>query len=265
MQLPPSFNCDDKNRVCHLHKSLYGIKQASKQWYSKISEFLCSHGYKQSFVDHSLYLKFNNSQITALLIYVDDVILVGDDIAEINSITNLLDHTFKIKNLGNLTYFLGFEVARSSKGIQLCQRKYTTDILSEARMLGSTPTSTPMNFSRHKNTEIRELLFDSAPFRRLIGRLIYLTHTSPDITFTMHHLSQFIATPTSLHHRASMQIIRYLKQHPRHGIFFDSTSNLHLKAFCDSDWAGCPDTRRSVTGYIIYIGKSPICWKSKKQ
>ena len=151
MQLPPGFNCDDKNRVCHLHKSLYGLKQASRQWYSKLSEFLCSHGYKQSFANHSLYLKFNNSHIIALLIYVDDVILARDDIAEINSITNLLYHTFKIKNLGNLTYFLGFEVARSSKGIQLCQRKYIIDILSEAGMLGSAPTSTPMNFSRHKN------------------------------------------------------------------------------------------------------------------
>ena len=97
MQLPPGFICDDKNRVWHLHKSLYGLKQPSRQWYFKLSEFLCSHGYKQSFVDHSLYLKFNNSHITALLIYVDDVILAGDDIVEINSITNLLDHTFKIK------------------------------------------------------------------------------------------------------------------------------------------------------------------------
>ena len=122
-----------------------------------------------------------------------------------------------------------------------------------------------MNFSRHKNTETGELLSDPAPFRRLIGRLIYLTHTRPDITFDVHHLSQFIAAPTSLHHRASMRILRYLKQHPGQGIFFDSTNNLQLKAFCDLDWVGCPDTRRSVTGYIIYIGNSPICWKSKKQ
>jgi len=212
MQLPPGFICDDKNRVWHLHKSLYGLKQPSRQWYFKLSEFLCSHGYNQSFADHSLYLKFINSHIIALLIYVDDVILVGDDIAKINSITNLLDHAFKIKNMGNLTYFLGFEVARSSKGIQLCQQKYITDILNEAGMLGSAPISTPMNFSRHKNKEIGEILFDPAPFRRLIGRLIYLTHTRLDVTFVVHHLSQFIVAPTSLHHRASMWILCYLKQ-----------------------------------------------------
>ena len=259
MHLPPGFNEHDKNLVCHLHKSLYGLKQASRQWYSKLSEFLCSHGYNQSFADHSLYLKFNKSCITALLIYVDDVILAGNDIDEINAITDLLNCTFRIKNVGNLTYFLGFEIARNNKGIHLCQRKYTIDILKEAGMLGSAPMPTPMNFSRHKSTNIGEPLVDPTPFRRLLGRLIYLTNTRPDITFAVHHLSQFIAAPTTLHHQASMRILRYLKRHPRQGIFFDSTSNLQLKAFCDSDWVGCPTTRRSVTSYIIYIGNSPIC------
>jgi len=134
---------------------------------------------------------------------VADVILTRNNINEINNITDLLDCTFKIKNLGNLTYFLGFEVARSSKGIYLCQRKYTLDILKEVGMLGSTPISTPMNFSKHKTAEPREILADPAPFRRFLGGLIYLTHTRPDITFVVHHLSQFIATPTYLHHRAS--------------------------------------------------------------
>jgi len=132
-------------------------------------------------------------------------------------------------------------------------------------MLGSAPMPTPMNFSRHKSTNIGEPLADPTPFRRLLGRLIYLTHTRPDITFVVHHLSQFITTPTTLHHQASMRILRYLKHHPGQGIFFDSISNLQLKAFCDSDWAGCPTIRRSITGYIIYISNYPICWKSKKQ
>jgi len=175
MQLPPGFSHHDRSHVCHLHKSLYGLKQASRQWYSKLSYFLCSHGYTQSFIDNSLYLKFNNSYVTTLLIYVDDVILTGNDINEINNITNLLDCTFKIKNQGNLTYFLGFEVV-SSKGVYLCQRKYTLDILKEPEMLGSTLISTPMNFSRHKIVELGDILTDPAPFRRLwVASFVLLT------------------------------------------------------------------------------------------
>jgi len=155
MKLPPGFSHHDRSHVCHLHKSLYGLKQASRQWYSKLLDFLCSHGYTHSFADNSLYLKFNDSYVRALLIYVDDVILTRNDINEINNITNLLDCTSKLKNLGNLKYFLSFEVARSSKGIYSCQRKYTLDILKEAGMLGSTPILTTMNISRHKTTEPR--------------------------------------------------------------------------------------------------------------
>jgi len=125
-------------------------------------------------------------------------------------------------------------------------------------MLGSVPMPTLMNFSKHKSTNIGEPLVDPTPFRRLLGRLIYLTHTRLDITFVVHHLNQFIVASTTLHHQASMRILHYLKHHPGQGIFFDSTSSLQLKAFCDSDWAGCPITRRSVTGYIIYIANSPI-------
>jgi len=153
MHLRLSFNKDNENNVCHLHKSLYGLKQASRQWYYKLSYFLCSHGYTQSLADHSLNLKFNDSSIIVLLIYVDDVILAGNDMKEINDITNFLDCTFKIQNLGNLTYFLGFEVARSNKGINLCQRKYALDILKEAKMLGLAPISTPLKFSKHKATD----------------------------------------------------------------------------------------------------------------
>jgi len=166
------------------------------------------------FVDHSLYLKFNESCITVLLIYVDDVILAGDDKDEINVVSDLLNSTFRIKILGNLTCFLGFEIARN-KGIHLCQRKYTLDNLKEAGMLRSAPMSTPMNFSKHKITNTGEPLADPTPFRRFLGHLIYLTHTRSYITFVVHHLSQFIVAPTTLHHQASMRILCYLKHHPR--------------------------------------------------
>jgi len=130
----------------------------------------------KSFAYHSLYLKFNESRIITLLIFVDDVFLVGGDIDEINVITNLLDCTFRIKNLGNLTYFLIFKIARSSKGIHMCQCKYILDILKEVGMLGFAPITTLVNFSKHKITNTGEHLSNPTPFRCL-GRLTYITHT----------------------------------------------------------------------------------------
>jgi len=265
MDLPPGISSTNPKQVCKLHKSLYGLKQASRQWYDKLSTFLISHQFKQANVDHSLFIKTVGSNFTALLVYVDDIILTGNDIEEINRITSMLVQCFKIKNLGDLTYFLSIEVARSSKGIYLCQRKYALDLLHEAGMLASAPVSTPMNFSKRITTTDETPLANPTPYRRLVGRLIYLTNTRPDITHAVHQLSQHVAAPTHTHHQASLRVLRYLKSNLGQGILLAADSEIKLKGFSDADWAGCPDTRRSVTGYIVYLGHSPVAWRSKKQ
>jgi len=147
MQLPLGMKVKGENQVCLLNKSLYGLKNASRQWYAKLCSFLLMHDFKQTSVDHSLFVKHVHNKITILPVYVDDIILTGNDIDVIHDTTTMLDNAFKIKNLGDLTYFLGFEVARNSKGIHLSQRKYTLDMLDETGMLESSPVSTPMNFS----------------------------------------------------------------------------------------------------------------------
>nr|KYP54539.1 Copia protein [Cajanus cajan] len=115
MTLPPGMYQNQSNKVFRLHKSLYGLKQASRQWYARLSTFLISHGYKQCSTDYSLFLKHNFNSFTALLVYVDDIVLTGNDLAEITNITQLLDVAFKIKDLGDLRFFLGFEVARKKQ------------------------------------------------------------------------------------------------------------------------------------------------------
>jgi len=162
---------------------------------------LISHGFKQCASDHSLFLKHGYKTITALLVYVDDIVLSGNDLAEIQSITQLLDNAFKIKDLGDPRYFLGFEAARKSIGINLCQRKYALDILSDVGMLGSKPISTPSNYTTklHQHSGTLISMEDASFFRRLIGKLIYLTNTRPYITYVVQFLSQFVTTPTSAH------------------------------------------------------------------
>ncbi|KAK2387518.1 cysteine-rich RECEPTOR kinase [Trifolium repens] len=169
MTIPPGYklahSASSSTKVCKLNKSIYGLKQASRQWYSKLSDSLISLGYSHSNADYSLFTKTCNNKFTALLIYVDDIVLTGNDFSEIQLVKSFLNDKFKIKDLGQLRYFLGLEVARSTSGIMLNQRNYTLELLSDT----------------------------------------------------------------------------------------------------DSDWATCPTTRRSVTGFTVFLGDSLISWKSKKQ
>nr|KYP36274.1 Retrovirus-related Pol polyprotein from transposon TNT 1-94 [Cajanus cajan] len=226
MQLPPGITPSFPGQVCRLQRSLYGLKQASRQWYA---------------------------------------LLAGNDLTEIHHLTSLLHNTFQIKDLGNLKYFLGLEVARNHTGIHLCQRKYTLDLLSDTGMLASKPVSTPMDYSTHLSASSGTPFTDTAAYRRLVGRLIYLTNTRPDITYAVQQLSQFVSNPTTAHRQALFRILCYLKGTPGSGIFLSVNSSVQLRAFSDYDWAGCPDTRRSITGFAVYLGDSLISWKSKKQ
>ncbi|XP_017428762.1 uncharacterized mitochondrial protein AtMg00240-like [Vigna angularis] len=130
-------------------------------------------------------------------------------------------------------------------------------------MLAIAPVSTPMNFSTKVSSEGQPLA-DPTAFRRLIERLIYLTNTRPDITYVVHRLSQYVASPTQTHHQAAFRILRYIKNTPGQGLFLNTTSPLTLKAYNDSDWTGYPDSRKSTTCYIVYLDDSSISWKSKK-
>jgi len=251
MQLPQGFHTSSPNLVCRLKKSLYGLKQAGRKWYAKLSNFLLSHNYKIFTADHSLFLKHDGKHIMTLLVYVDDIILTGNNTMEIFAITSLLYNLFHIKNLGDLTYFLGIKVARNVIGIHLSQRKYVLDLLKDTGMLGCAPTPTLMlhnvKLSTKKGTPLGDA--ESTAYRRLIGRLIYLTNTRPDISFFVNHLIQFVSHPTSEHHQAAMRILHYLKRTPSKGIFLHSQSLIQLKAYSDSDWATCPETHKSITSF----------------
>ncbi|KAB2628158.1 hypothetical protein D8674_032953 [Pyrus ussuriensis x Pyrus communis] len=202
MSLPPGFGRKGETRVCKLHKSLYGLKQASRQWFIKLSCALRKVGYQQSKADYSLFVRNHDGKFTALLVYVDDIILAGNNIQAIEDTKSFLFKQFKLKDLGQLRYFLGIEIARSSKGITLSQRKYALEILEDAGHLGAKPATSPMEQNLSLRKDEGQWVTDPSSYRRLVGRLIYLTITRPDLVYAVHILiarDKLMKTTINLH------------------------------------------------------------------
>ncbi|KAF5763047.1 putative RNA-directed DNA polymerase [Helianthus annuus] len=265
MKIPHGYDKGGGTKVCRLRKSLYGLKQASRNWYQKFKPALLELGFKQSFADHSLFTYKKGEVFVGALIYVDDVIIVGNDQQKIQDTKTHLDTKFSIKDLGPLKYFLGIEVARTKDGLVLSQRKYTLDILEDSGMLGCKPCSFPMEQNVKLEDDSEDIRVDANMYKWLVGRLLYLQATRPDLTYWVNVLSQFVSDPRQNHLDAAMRVLRYLKATPGQGILFPKNGGTKLVTYCDADWLGCPFTRRSRTGYLLLLGGAPISWKSKKQ
>ncbi|RVW45682.1 Retrovirus-related Pol polyprotein from transposon RE2 [Vitis vinifera] len=265
MKLPPGFERSDPNLVCRLRKSLYGLKQAPRCWFAKLVTTLKGYGFLQSYFDYSLFTYTKGNVQINVLVYIDDLIISGNDSAALKTFKAYLSDCFKMKDLGILKYFLGIEVARSSAGLFLCQRKYTLDIVSEAGLLGAKPCGFPIEHNHRLGLVNGELMSNPKSYRRLVGRLIYLAVTRPDLAYSVHILSQFMQEPRIEHWEAALRVVRYLKGTPGQGILLRADSDLSLQGWCDSDWAACPVTRRSLSGWLVFLGQSPISWKTKKQ
>ncbi|CAM8911808.1 unnamed protein product [Rhodiola kirilowii] len=237
MQLPPGYFKTERaaGKVCKLTKNFYGLKQTPRQWFSKFTEVLLDFGFIQSLNDYSLFTLQEGAEFIILLVYVDDVLLIG------------------------------LEVARNSTGIFLHQRKCALDLLTEHDMVECKPAKTALPIKHQLSLSTTPLLKGHMPYRKLVGKLIYLTITRPDLSHYVHILSQFMSAPTVDHLKAAKKLLRYIKQAPAQGLFFSASSKLALTAYCDADWAACPRTQRSTTGFYTLLSHSLISWKTKKQ
>ncbi|RVX04903.1 Retrovirus-related Pol polyprotein from transposon TNT 1-94 [Vitis vinifera] len=197
MEIPPGFEESmAKNQVCKLQKSLYGLKQSPRAWFDRFTKAVLKLGYKQGQADHTLFVKKSHAgKLAILIVYVDDIILSGNDMGELQNLKKYLSEEFEVKDLGNLKYFLGMEVARSRKGIVVSQRKYILDLLKETGMLGCKPIDTPMDSQKKLGIEKESTPVDRGRYQRLVGRLIYLSHTRPDIGFAVSAVKSIHAQP----------------------------------------------------------------------
>uniref|UniRef100_A0A2N9IZP8 Integrase catalytic domain-containing protein n=1 Tax=Fagus sylvatica TaxID=28930 RepID=A0A2N9IZP8_FAGSY len=197
MQLPPVFSQPPgfSLKVCRLRRALYGLKQAPRAWFAKFSSTISQHGFSASSYDSALFFRRSDHGITLLLLYVDDMIITGDDMQGIQDLKRFLGQHFEMKDQGLLSYFLGLEVSSSSDGYYLTQAKYTSDLISRAGITDSKIVDTPIEYNNRLNTHDGEPLPDATLYRQLVGSLVYLTVTRPDISYAVHIVSQFMAAP----------------------------------------------------------------------
>ena len=248
MKMPPGFHSGQPGKVCRLQKSLYGLKQAPKCWFAKLATSLRNYGFRQSYYNYSLFTYQKSLVQLNILIYMDDLIISGNDSATLTNFKQYLCSCFNMKDLGVLKYFLGIEVARNPEGIYLCQRKYALDIIADSGNLGSKPILFPMEQNHKLATSTSPLLDNGEQYRKLVGRLIYLSFTRPDLAYSVYIISQFLGAPCHDHWDVAIRVVRYLKGCPGQGILLCSDCDLSLSGWCDLDWASCPLTRRSLSG-----------------
>uniref|UniRef100_A0A3Q7GJL0 Reverse transcriptase Ty1/copia-type domain-containing protein n=1 Tax=Solanum lycopersicum TaxID=4081 RepID=A0A3Q7GJL0_SOLLC len=204
--------------------------------------------------------------IVVVLIYVDDLLVAGSSCQMIEEKKQVLKDHFRIKDLGDLSFFLGNEFARNSEGILMHQRKYELELISDLGLGSSKPMSTPAKlnlkltkpeFDNLVGDESDSLLLNPGEYQRFVGR--------PNISYAVQSLSQFMQASKVSHMNAAIRVVKYVKQSQGFGILLTTQSTESLQAYCDDDWGSCANSRRSITGYLIKYGDSPISWKSKKQ
>jgi hypothetical protein len=237
--------------VCSLHKSLYGLKQAPRAWYSRFASFLLSPGFAEAKSDTSLFVYRRGSDTVYLLLYVDDIILTASSTEILQRTISTLQREFAMKDLGPLHHFLGITVERRPDGLFLHQRTYTLDVLKRAVMADCKPCSTPVDLKAKLAVDSGPPVRDPSRFRSIAGALQYLTFTRPDIAYAVQQVCLYMHDPRESHLAAMKRILRYLRGTPDYGLLLRRSRSADLVVYTDADWAGCPDTRRSTSGYAV--------------
>ncbi|GJU61792.1 putative RNA-directed DNA polymerase, partial [Tanacetum coccineum] len=282
MKQPQGFiDPQQPNHVCFLHMSLYGLKQTLRAWFKCLSKVLFDLGFKGSKTDPSLFIYSRGDTLLYILVYVDDIIVTGNNKGTIDNIICQLGSAFALKDLGPLNYFLGIEIVPHVSGILLSQKKYILELLQSAGLSNCNPVSSPMVTSSSLSLDDSTAFSNPVKYRQVVGSLQYVTLSRPDIAFAVNKVCQYMHAPTENHWSAVKRILRYLHGTVEHGMLIRRSSgstlqaftdvlwkgnpDTSLEAFSDADWAGDSDDRRSTGGFAIYLGSNLISWTARKQ
>ncbi|XP_059629548.1 uncharacterized mitochondrial protein AtMg00810-like [Cornus florida] len=226
--------------------------------FSKFSQTISGLGYSASLYDSALFIQCTSRGIILLLLYIDDMIITEDDLMGIQDLKQFLNLRFEMKDLGPLSYFLGFEITTSIDGYYLTQAKYVSNVLSKSGLTDSKIVDTPLECNTRLNLHDGKSLRDGTSYHQLMSGLLYLNVTHPNISHVVHIASQFMIAPRSTHFVVIHRIFRYLKGTMFYGLHFSSQSLLILRAYSNADQAGDPTDRYSTIGYCFFLGDSLI-------
>jgi hypothetical protein len=247
---------DHPDFVCRLNKSHYGLKQAPRAWYSRFAAYLLSLGFVEAKSHTSLFVFRRRSDMIYLLLYVDDIVLTASSAGLLQRTIAALQSEFTMKDLGE-HHFLGMHVQRHGSGLFLSQRQYMLEILDRAGMVECKPSSTLVQISP-KLAADGPPVQDPSDYRSLAGALQWLTFTSSDISYIVQQVCRYMHDPREPHLAALKRILRYVRGRLDLGLLLQPSDSGNLIVYSDVDWVGCPDTRRSTSGYTVFLGDNLV-------
>jgi hypothetical protein len=266
VEQPPGFEDSEyPNHVYKLSKALYGLKQAPRAWYECLRDFLIANGFKVGKADPTLFTKTIANDLFVCQIYVDDIIFGSTNKSTCEEFSRIMIQKFEMSMMGELKYFLGFQVKQLQEGTFISQIKCTQDILNKFGMRDAKPIKTPMGTNGHLNLDTGGKSVDQKVYRSMIGSLLYLCASQPDIMLSVCMCARFQADPKEVHLRAVKRIIRYLVYTLKFGLWYPKGSTFDLIGYSDADWAGCKIDRKSTSETCQLLGRSLVSWASKKQ
>jgi hypothetical protein len=270
VQQPPGFaDGTHQHKVLRLHKALYGLRQAPRAWNQKLDASLLAHGFTRCINEHGMYTRGGGAARLIVGVYVDDLIITGGNAGAVNKFKAEMMNTFRMSDLGLLSYYLGLEVTQGAGGITLRQGAYATKILEKAGLGACKPSVTPMEMKLKLLKEGMTPSVDATDYRSLIGSLRYLCNSRPDLAYAVGYLSRFMEAPREEHLAAVKRVLRYVAGTVHWGLHYCPGRRTEgvpkLVGYSDSDLAGDVNDRKSTSGLIFFLAGGPVAWQSAKQ
>ena len=263
---PPGFESFDlPNHVFKLKKALYGLKQAPRAWYERLSKFLLEKDFSRGKVDTTLFIKRKEHDILLVQIYVDDIIFGATNESLCKEFSNIMQSEFEMSMMGELNFFLGLQIKQTTNGIFINQSKYCKELLKRFGMDNAKEIATPMSTACYLDKDEGGKSVDIKKYRGMIGSLLYLSASRPDIMFSVCLCARYQANPKESHLSAVKRIMRYLIGTINIGLWYPKGISCSLTGYSDSDFAGCKTDRKSTSGTCHLIGPALVSWHSKKQ